>query len=96
VRRTRQASLDRGVSEKWSAPILEPPDGDDAEEFRRRGKPDKARYMNIAEGSLEECRYYPILAQGVGYGDATHLSVAAEEVGGLLRAYATAILAPRS
>jgi len=27
-----------------------------------RGKADKARYMNIAEGSLEECRYYLILA----------------------------------
>lgn len=34
-----------------------------AEGFRRRGRPDKARFMNIAEGSLEECRYYLILAQ---------------------------------
>ncbi len=33
-----------------------------ADGFRRRGKADKARYMNIAEGSLEECRYYLILA----------------------------------
>ena len=45
-----------------------------AEGFRRRGKPDKARYMNIAEGSLEECRYYLILAQDLGYGDTTKLS----------------------
>ena len=67
-----------------------------AEGFRRRGKPDKARYMNIAEGSLEECRYYLILAQDLGYGDTTHLSVAAEEVSRLLGAYAAAILAPRS
>ena len=28
-----------------------------AEGFRRPGKADKARFMNIAEGSLEECRY---------------------------------------
>ncbi len=28
-----------------------------AEGFRRRGKPDKARFMNMAEGSIEECRY---------------------------------------
>src|SRR5207253_2946610 len=28
-----------------------------AEGFRRRGKADKARYMNIAEGSIKECRY---------------------------------------
>jgi four helix bundle protein len=67
-----------------------------AEGFRRRGKPDKARYMNIAEGSLEECRYYLILAQDLGYGDTTHLSVVAEEVSRLLGAYAAAILAPRS
>jgi four helix bundle protein len=39
-----------------------------AEGFRRRGKPDKARFMNLAEGSLEECRYYLILAQDLGYG----------------------------
>jgi four helix bundle protein len=67
-----------------------------AEGFRRRGKPDKARYMNIAEGSLEECRYYLILAQDLGYGNATHLSAVAEEVSRLLGAYAAAILAPRS
>src|SRR5258706_8124002 len=29
-----------------------------AEGFKRRGKPDKARLMNVAEGSLEEARYY--------------------------------------
>jgi four helix bundle protein len=40
-----------------------------AEGFRRRGKADKARYMNIAEGSLEECRYYLILANDLGYGN---------------------------
>jgi len=29
-----------------------------AEGFRRRGKPDKARFMEMAEGSLDECRYH--------------------------------------
>ena len=29
-----------------------------AEGFRKRGKADKARFMNMAEGSLEEVRYY--------------------------------------
>ena len=38
-----------------------------AEGFRRRGKADKARFMNLAEGSLEESRYYLILAQDLGY-----------------------------
>jgi len=40
-----------------------------AEGFRRRGKADKARYMNMAEGSLEESPYYLILAKDLGYGD---------------------------
>ncbi len=43
-----------------------------AEGFRKRSKPDKARFMNIAEGSLEESRYYLILAQDPGYGERTH------------------------
>ncbi len=45
-----------------------------AEGFRRRGKPDKARFMNIAEGSIEECRYYLILAQDLGYGEPRHVA----------------------
>jgi four helix bundle protein len=34
-----------------------------AEEFRKRGPADKTRFLNIAAGSLEECRYYLILAK---------------------------------
>ena len=63
-----------------------------AEGFRRRGKVDKVRFMNMAEGSLEECRYYLILAQDLGYGDTAQLGTSAEEVGRLLGAYAGAIL----
>jgi four helix bundle protein len=62
------------------------------EGFRRRGKAEKARYMNIAEGSLEESRYYLILAQDLGYGDTNNLHSALEEVSRLLSAYAAAIL----
>ena len=61
-----------------------------AEGFRRRGKADKARYMNMAQGSLEESRYY--LAQDLGYGDTGSLTTLLEEVSRLLNAYATAIL----
>lgn len=63
-----------------------------AEGFRRRGKTEKARFMNIAEGSLEESRYYLILAQDLGYGDTSKLASAAEEVSRLLSAYTAAIL----
>src|SRR5437667_3099137 len=64
-----------------------------AEGFRRRGKADKARYMNMAEGSLEESRYYLILAKDLGYGDTGSLTTLLEEVSRLLNAYASAILA---
>src|SRR3954462_11775457 len=57
-----------------------------AEGFRRRGKADKARFMNLAEGSLEECRYYLILANDLGYGDITRLTALLEEVSKLLNA----------
>jgi four helix bundle protein len=66
------------------------------EGFRRRGKADKARYMNMAEASLEESRYYLILAQDLGYGDTSSLTTSLEEVSRLLNAYAKAILASDS
>jgi four helix bundle protein len=40
-----------------------------AEGFRRRSSPEKTRFLNLAESSLEETRYYLILAQDLGYGD---------------------------
>jgi four helix bundle protein len=64
-----------------------------AEGFRRRGKADKARFMNIAEGSVEECRYFLILAKDLGYGDTEQLTSSLKEISRLLNAYATAILA---
>lgn len=44
-----------------------------AEGFRKRGKADKLRFLNIAQGSLEESRYYLILARDLGYGDVSEL-----------------------
>jgi four helix bundle protein len=67
-----------------------------AEGFRRRSKADKARFMNIAEGSVEECRYFLILAKDLGYADTQALSATLEEVSRLLGAYAAAILASGS
>lgn len=64
-----------------------------AEGFRRRSKADKARFLNIAEGSLEECRYFLILARDLGYADIASASAMLEEVSRLLCAYAAAIRA---
>src|ERR1700739_4584586 len=63
-----------------------------AEGFRRRSKADKARFMNMAEGSVGECRYFLILAKDLGYADTRTLSTALEEISRLLNAYSTAIL----
>ncbi len=67
-----------------------------AEGFRRRGKADKARFMNMSEGSIEECRYYLILTKDLGYADTQGLSASLEEVSRLLGAYAAAILSSGS
>ena len=40
-----------------------------AEGFKKRGKADKLRFFNIAQDSLEECRYYLILARDLEYGN---------------------------
>jgi four helix bundle protein len=63
-----------------------------AEGFRRRGKPDKVRFLNTSEASLEESRYYLILSQDLGYGETGTLLNALEEVSRLLNAYSKAIL----
>jgi len=67
-----------------------------AEGFRKRGRADKVRYMNIAEGSIEECRYYLILAEDLGYGETKDLMEMLEEVSRLLNAYSKAILSSDS
>ncbi len=38
-----------------------------AEGFKRRGRPDKVHFYNMAQGSLEELRYYFILCRDLGY-----------------------------
>jgi four helix bundle protein len=63
-----------------------------AEGFRRRGRADKARLMNIAEASLDECRYYLILAEDLGLADPAPLRPLLDEVDRLLVAYTRALL----
>ena len=62
-----------------------------AEGFRKRARADKVRFMNTAEGSIEECRYYLILAQDLGYGETKDLMAGLEEVSRWLNAYSKAI-----
>ncbi|HEX5230115.1 MAG TPA: four helix bundle protein [Bryobacteraceae bacterium] len=58
-----------------------------AEGFKRRGKADKARFLNIAQASLEECRYYLILSQDLGYSDTACLLALLDETSRFLDKY---------
>ena len=63
-----------------------------AEGFRKRGNADKLRFLNIAQGSLEESRYYLILVRDLEYGDVAEAKAILEETSKLLEAYSQAIL----
>ncbi|MEX0846064.1 MAG: four helix bundle protein [Balneolaceae bacterium] len=62
-----------------------------AEGFKKRGLKDTMRFLNISHGSLEECRYYIILAKDLEYGNSDHLNDLLEEVSRLLDGYYKAI-----
>jgi len=63
-----------------------------AEGFRKRGNADKLRFLNIAQWSLEESRYYLILTRDLDYGDVAELRSLLSEVSKLLEAYSKVIL----
>ena len=62
-----------------------------AEGFKKVGLSDKLRFYNIAQGSLEECRYYLILAKDLRYGDVLYLKEDLERISKMLEAYMRAI-----
>ena len=66
------------------------------EGFRKQSKADKARMLNISEGSLEECRYYIILAKDLGYMNDDSLWELTEEIGRMLNTYRNNILTSNS
>jgi four helix bundle protein len=63
-----------------------------AEGYKKRGKPDKVRFLNTVEGSLEESHYYLILSEDLGFARTKELITDKEEIGKLLTAYSKAIL----
>jgi four helix bundle protein len=62
-----------------------------AEGFKKKGRADKTRFLNIAQGSLEESRYYLLLAKDLGYCDSSKILEQLEEVSKLLEAYSRTI-----
>lgn len=67
-----------------------------AEGYKKRGRADKARLMNIAQGSIEECQYYLILSHDLGYGENEHLARLLDEISKMLGSYISKILSPNS
>ena len=62
-----------------------------AEGFKKKGKSDKIRFMNIAEASLEELKYYFILAKELKYYQTDEIFLKAEEVGKIIYSYCNSI-----
>ncbi len=62
-----------------------------AEGFGKATKPDKLRFYSTSQGSLEECRYYLILARDLGYGETAPLRTMVEEISKMLGSYMRAI-----
>lgn len=58
-----------------------------AEGFKKKGKRDKVRIYNIAQGSLSETEYFLMLSQDLKYGEMKDLMMKADEVGRILDAY---------
>ena len=63
------------------------------EGFKRASRADKARMLNVAQGSLEELRYFLLLAKDLGYETDPRLAENVDEVARLLDAYRKTILA---
>ena len=65
--------------------------GNFAEGFGRSSRPDKLRFYKIAQASLEESRYYLLLAEDLGYGESAGLRQAADTVSKMLDADARSV-----
>ncbi|HWB20293.1 MAG TPA: four helix bundle protein [Phycisphaerales bacterium] len=63
-----------------------------AEGYRRRGTQDKARFLNTAQSSLDECRYLLMLGSDLEYLEASDARFKqADEVARILYAYENSV-----
>lgn len=66
-----------------------------AEGYKKKSVNDKLRFFNISQGSIEECRYYTILARDLEYinnYEFCELRNSLEEVSKVLNAYCRSII----
>ena len=58
-----------------------------AEGFKKKGKADKLRYYNIAQGSLEEMKYFLLLSKDLNFYDTSDLNKDLIEISKMLESY---------
>ncbi len=63
-----------------------------AEGFKKRTPADKAKFYNISQGSLEECRYYLILIHDLQYAETPQLQDEVDRIARVLDSYLKAML----
>jgi len=62
-----------------------------AEGFGKNTIADKLRFHNMSQGSMEECRYYLLLARDLGYADTGDLYGQLQKISRMLSAYMAAV-----
>jgi four helix bundle protein len=63
-----------------------------AEGFRKKSVAEKIRFLNISQGSADECSYFLILAKDLNYADTDELAQQLDEVSRLLQGYLNSII----
>ena len=58
-----------------------------AEGFKKKSKADKLRYYNIAQGSIEEIKYFLLLSRDLGFADTNKLNDDICEISKMIDSY---------
>jgi len=67
-----------------------------AEGYKKKDYKNKIHFFNIAQGSLEECKYYIILSKDLNYPSDGNLETLSEEISKLLAGYIKSVNANNS
>jgi four helix bundle protein len=62
-----------------------------SEGFVKKGKADKLRFYDIAQGSIQECKYYLILSKDLNYSNDENLIDMLDEVAKILQSYINSV-----
>jgi four helix bundle protein len=65
------------------------------EGFKKRSRPEKARYYNVAQASIEECKYFLQLADELRYCETCMAVKMLEEVSRMLEGYIRSMMSAK-